>query len=252
MNFINNKEKDNTSISSTGLNKAQKYLLSIILAVILLLLFTSSYWLKHREIKEISILENKYIPIKSIQDKIYPYILKQKLSQINEEYIKSLILSNPYIKKVDFITTFPEKFVVVIKTKNIVGKGTDKDGINYYLTDEGELIPQNGFTVNTNLPTVDIQQLNSHNNQNELSLIAKFLEYYQNFSKKGIKADKIWISDKGICFQILGKISVRVGNLNDIEEKFLKFENYLNDYLSKSNQQPDYIDLRWSNQVVTN
>lgn len=252
MSFINKNENLDTSKLNAGLNKAQKYLLSIILAAIVLLLLSSSFWFRHLEIKEISIIENKYIPIKSIQDKIYPFILKHKLSQISEDYIKSLILMNPFVKKVEFITTFPEKFVIVLTTKNIVATGTNKDGVNYFLTDEGELIPQNGMIINKNLPAVDIQLLNNNKNHVELTQLSEFLKFYQNFSKKSISAEKIWMNQKGICFQILGKITVEVGNLNDIEEKFLKFENYLNKILDKTNQQPDYIDLRWSNQVVTN
>ncbi len=244
--------ENNVSEPATGLNKAHKVVLSIFLVFIIGLIYISNIWTQKREIKEIIIVNNQYIPIKTIQDKVYTYILKHRLNDVNQEYVKTLILENQFISRVDFITTYPEKFIISLKPKKIVAQSKDNNNQILYLTEDGELIPQGNQQITKFLPYIDLQKFNAKPQKEDLADIASFAMQISSLFKNNIKIDEIWKDKNGINFQILEKITVRIGNLDNIEKKFLKFEYFINDYLSKTNNLPEYIDLRWSNQIVTN
>jgi cell division septal protein FtsQ len=235
-----------------GLSKAKLIIFGVIFVVVAVLIFASTSWTQSLEIKEISIIGNKYFPKQKIVDKVYSQVLSHKLSSVNFEYVKSLILSYKFIQDVEFITTYPEKLIISVKPKHLLAIGKMGNGKNYYLTDEGEMLEQADIKLGYSLPVVDYGRIGNLKSKENLKEIALFLKNYYYEVENSAKALSIWRDKFGICFSIENAIVVRVGNLEGIADKFHKFEIYLKEELAKTNFIPDYIDLRWSNQVVTN
>jgi cell division septal protein FtsQ len=235
-----------------GLSKAKIIFFASIIFVVAILIFASSYWSETIEIKEISVVGNKYYPKKIIVDKVYSHVLSHKLSDVNFNYIRGLILKDPFIKGVEFITTYPEKVIISITPKYLLAIGSTFDGQSYYLTDEGEMIKKGVIRLGYTLPVVDFERIGKNRSKKNLIEISDFLKNYYKTAEQNIKAQKIWKDKNGICFSIRNDIVVRIGNLANIEEKFCKFETYFKEQIEKSDIIPGYIDLRWANQVVTN
>lgn len=212
----------------------------------------TNYWQNQLEIKEIKIVGNKYISKFEIQNLVYRYILANKLSSINFNFLRELILQNEFIRNVNFITTYPGEVVISLDVKNILASGKLSNDEDYLITEDGELIPNKNYNLGFSPPKVDLSRISSDELNKEIKEIAKFLKsYYINQSHK-IKANSIWKNSEGICFSVLNGITVKVGDLNDLQFKFQKFEVFMNAIMNKKVEQPNSIDLRWSNQVVVN
>ncbi len=240
-------------------SKLRIYLLFVVpILLVIGMIIYSNYWQSNQPITEIKITGNKYLSKTKIQNKIYQYVLTNNSNSLNYEFIRNLILQNPFINKCDFNTNYPNKIIISLDVKNILAKGKDENGIEYYLTESGEMIKKGDVRVGFNLPTIDFAKIpknisndNNQKNNNYIEL-AKFLKKYYLLEKLEVKARHIWWDKEGVCFTILDNIVVRVGNLTSIEEKFLKFEIFFNTILKELEIKPSFIDLRWSNQVVTN
>jgi len=240
-------------------SKLRIYLLFVVpILLVIGMIIYSNYWQSNQPITEIKITGNKYLSKTKIQNKIYQYVLTNNSNSLNYEFIRNLILQNPFINKCDFNTNYPNKIIISLDVKNILAKGKDENGIEYYLTESGEMIKKGDVRVGFNLPTIDFAKIpknisndNNQKNNNYIEL-AKFLKKYYLLEKLEVKAKHIWWDKEGVCFTILDNIVVRVGNLTSIEEKFLKFEIFFNTILKELEIKPNFIDLRWSNQVVTN
>jgi hypothetical protein len=163
-----------------------------------------------------------------------------------------LILQEKFIKDVDFITTYPEKVIISIQPKLLLAKGTTLNGRTYYLTEEGEMIEKGKVRLAYSLPELDYERIGSNKSKKNLKDIAFFLKNYFHSVEKKSKAVKIWRDKYGICYSLSNNTIVRIGNLDNIESKFEKFESFLNQVLINKELLPNYIDLRWENQVVTN
>lgn len=252
---MDSKHKDIFSGSpktSPGLSKVKIIFIAILFLIVSALIYSSSFWSQSLNIKEVSVIGNKYYPKKNIVDKVYSQVLSHKLKDVNFGYIRKIILSDPFIKSVDFITTYPEKLIISLTPKYLLAIGTINGGKEYYLTDDGEMIEKGQIKLAYPLPVVDFDKISVKKSKANLVEISDFLKNYYQLANKNGKAEKIWKDKFGICFQTQKNITVRVGNLDNIEEKFLKFETYINAFLNKTDFLPNYIDLRWSNQVVTN
>lgn len=211
----------------------------------------SNFWQANQPINEIVITGNKYLSKTKIQNQIYQHILTNNPNSLNYDYIKNIILQNQFISKCDFYTNYPNKIIISLKVKNILAEGSDEKGIEYYLTEDGEMIKRGDIRVGFNLPIIDFAKIPKSNKKNNYVELANFLKKYYLLERLQVKAKHIWWDNEGVCFTILDNIIVRVGNLSSIEEKFLKFEIYFNTILKELENKPSFIDLRWANQVVT-
>lgn len=245
---------ENKVTSKSSNNRRFTTLLFTIIGIIILsgIIVYTNYWQNNLEIKEIKIVGNKYIPKIEIQNRVYRYILANKLSSINFNFIEELILQNKYISKVNFVTTYPGVIVISLDVKNILATGKSENNDQFYITADGEVIPRQNYTLGFTLPKVDLTKISKINFEQEIKEIAIFLKNYYIDQSEKIKANAIWKSSEGICFSILNGIIVKVGSLNDLNFKFHKFQVYLNALRKANESYPNYIDLRWSNQVVVN
>lgn len=238
--------------TSAGLSKAKIIFFACLFISVLFLIYGSRYWTQSLDIQEISVTGNKYYSKKKIIDKVYTQILSHTLSDINFGYIKDKILEDPFVEDVDFITTYPRKVIISVKPKNLLAHGRTSEGNSFYLTEKGEMIKRGDVRLAYSLPEVDFDKIGKNKSKRNLVEISDFLKNYYHSAEKEIKAERIWKDKNGICFLTKGKIVVRIGNLTNIDDKFIKFKVYIKNYLAKAEIIPDYIDLRWENQVVTN
>ncbi len=245
---------ENIITSKSSNNRRFTTLLFTIIGIIILsgIIVYTNYWQNNLEIKEIKIVGNKYIPKTEIQNRVYRYILANKLSSINFKFIEELILQNEFIRKVNFITTYPGEIVISLDVKNILAIGKSENNDQFYITEDGEVVPRQNYSLGFALPKVDLTKISKINFEHEIKEIAIFLKTYYIDKSEKIKATAIWKSSEGICFSVLNGIIVKVGSLNDLNFKFHKFQVYMNALMKANELYPNYIDLRWSNQVVVN
>lgn len=246
--------EENIKTSKSSNNRRFATFIYTTISIIILsgIIAYTNYWKNNLEIKEIKIVGNKYISKLEIQNQIYRFILANKLSSINFNYIKELIFQNQFIRKVDFITTYPGEIVISLDVKNILAIGKFDNNDEYYITEEGEVIPKQNYKLGFSLPSVDLSKIGKDNYNKDVEDIAHFLKVYYIDKSEKIKANSIWKNSEGICFSILNGVIVKIGSLSDLHFKFHKFEVYLNTLLAAKDVYPNYIDIRWSNQIVVN
>jgi len=247
-----NKREENIKSSKVSNNRKFATFLYLFIAIIFLpgIIAYTNYWQNQLEIKEIKIVGNKYIPQSEIQNLIYRFILANKLSSINFNFIKETILQNPYVRKVNFITTYPGIIVISLDVKNILAIGKNSKNQELFITEEGETLPKRNYRLGFSLPKVDLSKLSDENYKEDIENIAVFLKNYYIGQSKKIQANSIWKDSEGICFSILNGIIVKIGNLQDLQFKFHKFDVFMSQQKKTNTSLPNYIDLRWSNQVV--
>lgn len=249
-----NNIEENIQTSKSSNNRRFATLIYTFAGIIILsgIIGYTNYWQKNLEIKEIKIVGNKYIPKVEIQNLVYRYILANKLSSVNFNFVKEKILQNQFIRNVHFITTYPGEIVISLDVKNILAIGKSENKDDYLITEDGEVIAKKNYSFGFSLPRVDFSKFSKVNYSQEIKDIAAFLKTYYVDKSEKIKANSIWKSSEGICFSVLNGIIVKIGNLNDLHFKFHKFEEYMKTLLNANESYPNYIDLRWSNQVVVN
>lgn len=247
-----NKKEENTKSSKVSNNGRFATFIYASIALILLLgiIIYPNLWLHQVEIKEIKIVGNKYIPKSEIQNLVYRFILANKLSTINFNFLKEIILQNPYVRKVNFVTTYPGTLIISLDVKNILAIGKNNDNQELFITEEGETLPKRNYRIGYFLPKVDLYKISSANYNQDIQDIAVFLKNYSLAQSKKIQANSIWKNSEGICFSVLNGIIVKIGNLQELEFKFYKFEVFMNKLNKINSPLPNFIDLRWSNQVV--
>lgn len=247
-----NKIEENIKASKSSNNGRFATFVYSIIGIIILsgIIAYTNYWQNQLKIKEIKIVGNKYISKFEIQNLVYQFILANKLSSINFNFIKETILQNDYIKDVNFITTYPGEVVISLEVKNILAVGKAESNDEYFITEEGEVLPKKNYNLGFSLPKIDLTKISKNNYDEEIKEIADFLKRYYLDQSEKIKANSIWKNTEGICFSVLNGIVVKIGNLQDLNFKFHKFEVYMNSLVNDKESKPNYIDLRWSNQVV--
>ncbi|OGU59252.1 MAG: hypothetical protein A2X64_01800 [Ignavibacteria bacterium GWF2_33_9] len=241
-------EIEGTPKVRAGLGLVKFLFFLIILIVSIILIIFSGKWSQTLNIKEISIKGNKYYPKERIINKIYKDVLLNKISSINFDNIKKEILEDDYLQSVDFITTYPEKLIISITPKTLLATAKDMYGKEFYLTNKGEIIAKN-INLNYSLPKVDLSRISNYKSKEKMLLLSEFLEKYYNKSENEVKMQQLWQDSHGICFFIQDNIVVRVGDLSEVEEKFRKLNLFIE---NNKDLVLNYIDLRWSGQVVTN
>lgn len=247
-----NKIEENIKATKSSNNGRFANLIYSIIGIILLsgIIVYTNYWHYQIKIKDIKIVGNKYISKFEIQNLVYRYILANKLSSINFNFIKETILQNEYIRDVNFITTYPGEVLISLDVKNILAVGITENNYEYFITEEGEVIPKKNYNLGFSLPNVDLAKITKNNYSKEIKEIADFLKKYYLVQNKTIKANSIWKNTDGICFSVLNGIIVKIGDFQDLNFKLHKFEVFMHTLNNTKDSKPNYIDLRWSNQVV--
>lgn len=246
----NNKE-DRAKSSKISYNRifTTRILPIVGLLLVLLTISYSNYWQKTVQITEIKIQGNKYIPAAEIQNNIYKFILAREIKDINFEFIEQLILANKFIKSVNFVSQIPGQLIINLEVKNILCKAIKSPNEEFYFTEDGELLPITNYKLGFNLPTIDLDRSNSIN-INDLQTLASFMKHYYVNNHNDFNARYVWINSNGINLKIANNIVVKIGLLDEIDNKLHKLSVFLKEMAKSQIDIYQYIDLRWSNQIV--
>ena len=207
--------------------------------------------------------------VKSHLIKTFGNPVGQRLNEINVQSIESLLQTNPFIFEAQANIDLSGVLNVEIKQKNPLIRVHTKKGQQYYITDEGQMMPisEHG-SQRTPIASGEISDYYSsvRNLQNESSpiedtLLKRSVLFRLWYLAKKIKSDpfmdaqtdQIYVNEKGE-FELVTRVGgqlVIIGNIDNLEKKFTKLKAL---YTESFNQigwnKYSIINLKFKNQVV--
>lgn len=185
------------------------------------------------------------------------------VKDINLSRIEDVLVLNPYIKSVDSYITLDGKLTINIEEKDPVLRIYNKDGLSIYIDNYGDFVPlSNRFTprvlVASGYIDKKVNNLNSNifdTTYNNTYMRKVFYLYSKIANNKFLNSQigQIYVNSKGEydLVPLLGEHLVKLGPLENIDEKLINLEAYYRKNLTI----PDWdkyrtINLTYRDQIV--
>lgn len=170
----------------------------------------------------------------------------QVIESIDKLKIEEVLQKNPFIKQAEVYSDFHGVLSIDIKQKAPLLRIERKSG-SYYLDHKGEYIPlSDNFTAR-----VPIFHVESDSTQDQ-----SLFDFYKNVEKRPLLKSQIadvYVNsfEEYTFVPQFGNFIVELGDSDDLEEKFIKFEHTMN-YILKNEGWEKYkaINLAFKDQVV--
>ena len=237
--------------------KRNLFLLILTVTAIGGFLIAANKWQGNQQIKEIDIQGNSYVSDTYIRNHIYNYVLSKKPDEIDFGVVRQEILKIPLISDCKIITSYPEKLIFLISCRQVISRACSDYNVMYLFTENGSLINVEELKSNEmlqknanfeHLPLINFVGSLSKDSSGNRDLV-EFIKMYDKL-KMGTSIKSIWKNINGICCNLVDNKVVVFGSTQDIEQKFIKFQTFVDKILSKEDLQIKIIDLRWNNQLV--
>lgn len=239
-------------ISSIKWVKISFWLLSILTLLIILIIENidskETPWTKTK----INVINNKTLAF--VQNETIGEILKENNFDFNDQVIESIdklkveevLLRNPFIKQAEVYSDFHGVLNIDIKQKTPLIRIERTKGA-YYLDHRGEFIPlSDNFTAR--VPVFHVES----DSTKDISLF----NFYKNVEKRPLMKSQIadvYVNsfEEYTFVPQFGNFIVELGDSDDLNEKFIKFEHTMN-YILKNEGWEKYkaINLAFKDQVV--
>ncbi len=183
-------------------------------------------------------------------------VIGKPMKEVNVEQITRLLTKNPYVKKVNFVHFSGRRLLIDFDLKNIILHVYPADGDQYFVDDEGGLVP---YTAKMqDYLTVANGNIRQHYKSGDTA--RKELRQIVNIVK-AVNADKfsraqfkqVYLNDKNQVELVstLGNQLVLVGDDRNIEEKLANVRDvYREGITRKGFDTYAQLDARFKNRVI--
>jgi cell division protein FtsQ len=193
----------------------------------------------------------------------------QRLNQINLQLIENLVQTNAFISEAQASVDLSGKLSIEIKQKKPLVRVQTKNGQQFYLTEEGLMMPISVHGIErTPLASGEIvdfylssRNLNKENSEIEDSLLNRSVLFKVWYLAGKIKkdafmsalTDQIYVNEKlemELVPRVGGQLIV-IGNIDRIENKFIKLKALYSESFNQVGwNKYAIINLKFKNQVV--
>lgn len=189
----------------------------------------------------------------------------KKLKDIDLMQINSILSDNPYVLRADIQTNISGYLDIEIELRKAIMLVINKDGVSYYLDEDGYLLPKNeGYPSRVVIANgyisdglskigrkkIHFSELSKPNRVKELYAMASYIDR-SGFLKRMIS--QVWVNKKGSyeLIPLVGNYTARFGTIDEMAAKFEKLETFYREGAGKAGW-IDYrsVDLRYKNQII--
>jgi len=201
--------------------------------------------------------------------KIFGNPVGQRLREINLQSVENMLQMNPFIAQAEASIDLSGKLSIEIKQKNPIVRVQNKLGQQYYLTEEGLMMPISEHGIErTPIASGEIfdnysslRNLNSENSSVEDTIIKRSVLFKVWYLADKIKkdpfmnalTDQIYVNEKReleIIPRVGGQLII-VGNIDKLTQKFEKLKALYSESFSQIGwNKYAIINLKYKNQVV--
>ena len=245
---------------SVGLSFLRRYKLlllavSLIIIVSIIVIFSID-WISHRKIYNIKIEGNEFIPQEIFKNLVPDTLYKREKGNVRLKEIRQLVLKYPFVRNVNVSFGSNDDVVLELTLRKPVAQLVDSAGRLMFVDEERNILPYLFFENFSYLPvlrttnndrSIDSADLDFLINmllmlrQEKYALVYGQISELISDSKSNTYSARLTGNIAKIEFGDSGKIGIKLDNL-------LSFLVYYYQHENKS--KVEYIDLRWSRQVI--
>jgi cell division protein FtsQ len=192
-------------------------------------------------------------------------LIGKPLGEIDLKYIYQVLQEIPFVRESDIQTSISGYIDIEIELRRAIIRVVNKKGINYYIDNEGWLLPVNpGFpsrviVANGNIndgisglegKKVYYQEFNNHPVLAELFSMASYIDQSPFLSRM---ISQVWVNRQGDyeLIPMVGNYVIKFGDEKEMKDKFDKLVTFYREGAGKAGW-IDYksVDLRYKNQII--
>ena len=180
-----------------------------------------------------------------LKDRLYP--LGDPMSKVDVRRIEELIASNPFVKSVECYKTHSGTVHLNISQRLPVIRVKSDGGDDYYVDDQGNVMPQTRFVSNMVVATGHIQRPYA---QKILTALGRYLSQHAFWNNQ---IEQVNILSDGSMEMVprVGEHIVYLGQPRNLERKLERLEKFYRYGLSKAGwNKYSYINLEFDNQII--
>lgn len=236
----------------------RKYSIYIFLILLLILvplvIYYSTIWDAHKQINELSVEGNEFVPQEIIKKLVNDSLYKKEKGKIDLREIRQIIQDYPFVANADVMFASGKKIKVILKMRHPAAKLKKGRGEMLFTDANGRLLPYKFFENFSFLPVIDNcfrgDSLDTARFNSALHLL-NLIEKNYDISYGLLKEIKIGKSDDMELTLKKNGINVVFGDSNETRSKLDKLETFLEKRLvNNAKREIKTIDLKWSNQLV--
>lgn len=236
----------------------RKYSIYIFLILLLILvplvIYYSTIWDAHKQINELSVEGNEFVPQEIIKKLVNDSLYKKEKGKIDLREIRQIIENYPFVANADVMFASGKKIKVVLKMRHPAAKLKKSRGKLLFTDANGRLLPYKFFENFSFLPVIDncfrSDSLDTARFNSALCLL-NLIEKNYDISYGLLKEIKIGESDDIELTLKKSGINVVFGDSNETRRKLDKLEIFLEKRMvNNAKREIKTIDLKWSNQLV--
>lgn len=206
--------------------------------------------------------ENPYLEeedITELLDHAGISILGEKLKDIAEEEIGSIIKTNPHIKEIESISYAGTNMIIKLRLHRLLLHIYPNSGEQYFMDDEGVLVPYHPkikeklLIANGNIPDWSRAKGNADVQPKMIEMLYQIGSHIERNSFHSAQFKQIYINDNQEIELIptLGNHIVLFGDVTSMEEKFLFLHKMYTEALFYSDRDPyKQLDVRFKNRII--
>ena len=180
-------------------------------------------------------------------------LIGKYLKEIDFAEIEANLETNPFIENAEIYSNIKGDINVEIKQKEPIIRVVNNEGVSYYLDRYGEKIPLSPkFTARVAVASGNIGKVNSEDETRtkELFKLAAFI-HQDEFWKA--QFEQIYVTENGE-FELIPKLGnhvIRLGDIEDMEEKFKKLMIFYKEVLKNVDaDRYKEVNLKFQDQIV--
>ena len=245
---------------SKGLSFFRRYKLlllavSLIIIVSIVVIFAVD-WISHRKIYNIKIEGNEFIPQEIFKNLVPDSLYKREKGNVRLKEIRQLVLKYPFVRNVNVSFGSNDDIVLELTLRKPVSQLVDSAGRLKFVDEDRNILPYLFFENFSYLPI--IRSINNNKSidsvgldffikmllmlrQEKYALVYGQLSELISDSKSNTYSARLSSNNAKIEFGDSGNIEIKLDNL-------LSFLDYY--YKHEHKSEVEYIDLRWSRQVI--
>lgn len=226
-----------------------------ILGTIAIIVFAIK-WADSQKIESVSITGNVLLPGSGIMENLSDTLLHKANNSIKLKNIEKLLGQNPYIQKTYITHKNLNELTVSVKEYKPIASLLLENGTLQFIDSDIKFLP---YLSNVNTPDVPLISGIFKNGRIDTvgivgSLVLLSIINDSNFKYLNPLISEICYHSDNKNFELISSdvgTRIKIGTVENLEYKIKKLDSYWKSNLVSSSQKPKYIDLRWSNHIVS-
>lgn len=220
-----------------------------------ILIYFSIDWSTKKQVRGIAFIGNAYIPQENLMDLVPDSLYKRERGKIKLSEIRDLVLLHPFVNRADVVFTGQDSIRVSLSLKEPVAQLVDSLGNLLFVDKDYEQLPYMFFELFGYLPLVRYANADGAADNSVIVKSVDLLQYLHKYYPLiyGLISEVIYKNKEDLPEIIIKENSARVflGKQESLDKQLKELEMFFKGYYSGNEIRTlEYIDLRWSRQLI--